>query len=283
MLNITIRGKKRTLWEVIRRIWNILWNRLVNKVVKIEHILRGIGYNVELYRTEQIAYFVNLGLDFIEAERELERIYSEYPELTESSHHHLLMVALRKKYNFRSILEIGTDKGKGAFLLSILFPESQITTIDLQDDSDQFLSAYGRGTYEQSKNFLADRNNRLACRHNIEFVPMNSVRLSIVKNKKYDFIWVDGAHNYPVVAIDIANCLRLLKNDGFLGIDDVYTTGKNKNIYQSIAAYETLNIFKKEGLIEMYFILKRLKKPYARNKLRKYIVVAKKSRNHIML
>ena len=39
---------------------------------------------------------------------------------------------------------------------------------------------------------------------------MNSLELTNSKNS-YDMIWIDGAHGYPYVTIDIINSLRLLK------------------------------------------------------------------------
>ena len=46
----------------------------------------------------------------------------------------------------------------------------------------------------------------IAKNKNINFKKMNSVKLIACK-KKYDLIWIDGAHGYPVVCIDIINSL----------------------------------------------------------------------------
>ena len=42
----------------------------------------------------------------------------------------------------------------------------------------------------------------------IFFKQMNSINLFNHK-KKYDLIWIDGAHGYPMVTTDIINSLKL--------------------------------------------------------------------------
>ena len=44
---------------------------------------------------------------------------------------------------------------------------------------------------------------------------MNSVNL-LNHKKSYDLIWIDGAHGYPVVCIDIINAITKLIRDGGL-------------------------------------------------------------------
>ena len=50
-----------------------------------------------------------------------------------SSEHEIIFSSLSAaNNNINNILEIGTDNGKNAFLLSKLFPLANITTIDLE-------------------------------------------------------------------------------------------------------------------------------------------------------
>ena len=48
------------------------------------------------------------------------------------------------------------------------------------------------------------------------FCELNSIRLGEWTDQKFDLIWVDGAHGYPVLPIDLHNACRLI-NDGGLG------------------------------------------------------------------
>ena len=77
-------------------------------------------------------------------------------------------------------------------------------------------------------------------------------------------IWVDGAHGYPVLPIDLYNSCRLIKNDGLVIIDDVFLRlRKSDETYRSIAAVETLKLFKETGMIKDFkLIRKRLSLSY---------------------
>ena len=56
----------------------------------------------------------------------------------------------------KRILEIGTYDGKTAAILSYLFPDSEITTIDLKDNDPIFKSTYNRSS--NLKAFIKTRN-----------------------------------------------------------------------------------------------------------------------------
>ena len=52
-----------------------------------------------------------------------------------------------------------------------------------------------------------ERDKTLNISRNIQFKKMNSLELCN-SDKSYDLIWVDGAHGYPNVTIDISNSIR---------------------------------------------------------------------------
>ena len=104
------------------------------------------------------------------------------------------------------------------------------------------------------------RNNILSKGANINFLYLNSLKLLNYK-KKYDLIWIDGAHGYPVVCIDIINSLNILNDDGIILCDDVHVKLNQINsdkMYNSIASYETLNELKNQNLIEFKLLYKRI-------------------------
>ena len=41
----------------------------------------------------------------------------------------------------------------------------------------------------------------------------------------YDLIWIDGAHGYPIITIDIVNSLRIINPKGIILCDDIYLAG----------------------------------------------------------
>ena len=153
----------------------------------------------------------------------------------------------------RSVLEIGTYDGKTSVILNKIFPEASITTIDLPIKDKDFESTYNRSG---SANTFADKRNTLLNSSNqIKFLEINSIALSEMDNK-FDVIWIDGAHGYPVVAMDIINTFRLCNKGGYVLVDDVW---KNERIsdkyYHSVGAMQSLSELKSANLIDEYFLI----------------------------
>ena len=63
-----------------------------------------------------------------------------------SSEHETLFssIAINNNYKIHKILEIGTFDGYNALLLSKIFPEAEIETIDLPNDNSKFRDSYQR-------------------------------------------------------------------------------------------------------------------------------------------
>lgn len=263
--------------RIIRNLSNpyLLLMKIVKKIVIA---YASFNYNKEYYSNKQEELFSYWGLTYIDTVSELKEIYKKNPllEVKMSSCHHNLFLALSKKHKFKNILEIGTHTGAGAVLLSTIFPEAKITTIDLPDDHSIFSDTYNRSDNNERSIFINDRNTLLATKNKVEFKQMNSLELSFCKDK-YDLIWLDGAHGYPVVTCDIVNSLRLVTSDGFILCDDVWKSiYKSDEMYSSIASYETINALSEANLLNYSLIYKRVVKPLAHPKLAKYIAILQK-------
>ncbi len=196
-----------------------------------------------------------------------------------SSEHQILLCAISERQHINNILEIGTYDGSNSFLISKLFPKSKIDTIDLPDDDVTFRKIYGRQDYNKFKNLNETRDKILKENININFIQKNSVKL-IEETKKYDLIWIDGAHGYPVVTIDIINALRLINKNGIILCDDVWINKpiKQDKIYNSLASFETLKQLEDNNLINFDLFYKRLDVESNSFKYnRKYIAYIKKS------
>ena len=195
--------------------------------------------------------------------------YLKLPKYNEDfgmySEHLIIFAALSSTINPKRILEIGTYDGKTAAILAYLFPNSEITTIDLRDDDSVFKSTYNR--HFNLKHFSKRRNAILKKFKNIKFIQCNSLELTLNNIfKKQDLIWVDGAHGYPTATIDITNSIRLLKKNGIFMCDDVWKNlRKNDSMYKSNASYETLNAFSELKIIKTNFFRKRIGKKYNGN------------------
>ena len=176
-----------------------------------------------------------------------------------SSEHEILFACISlRNLEVKNILEIGTFDGANSHLLSRLFPNSNIDTIDLNANNNDFINSYNREA--SIDNFLKVREENLSKSEKINFIELNSLKL-INHKKKYDLIWVDGAHGYPVVSSDIFNSLNLINEKGIILCDDIFTNFKISQydkMYKSIASYETLKALEEQNIIKFNLIYKRL-------------------------
>jgi predicted O-methyltransferase YrrM len=254
---------------------NNLFMKILNNLARPHKILKKIlnklnyyfsckKYNQNFFEEEQNKIFEHFGLNRQEGIKKListkKDLHFKSRNSEMSSEHEVIFSSLSysKNKSFTDILEIGTFDGFNSLLLSDLFPNSNIDTIDLSETDDDFVNFYNRK--DNINKFIQDRNIILSKNKNINFSPLNSLKLLNYK-KKYDLIWIDGAHGYPLVCIDIINSLHILKENGLILCDDVYLKLNQSNsdiMYSSIATYETLNELKKQDLINFRLIYKRL-------------------------
>ena len=192
-----------------------------------------------------------------------------------SSEHEIIFSAISSKKKINRILEIGTFDGWNSYLLSNLFPSSEITTVDLDEKDKNFSLFYNRE--DKLDLFLKDRDHVLEKCKNVIFKKINSINL-INSKEKYDLIWIDGAHGYPIVTIDIVNALNLVERDGIILCDDVFIERQinEDDMYSSVATFETLKIFEKQKIIKSFLFYKRLSKEFNCNpKTRQHIALVK--------
>jgi len=236
-------------------------------------------FDREALLLRQRELFLNLGLSRDEGHQALRECYGDGYSLRRESEHPLLIAAVSRRVTYKRILEIGTYDGENARLLATLFPDALVTTIDLRDDDPVFLSSYRRDDTQFLEQFLATRAMNLQARSNIRFQQLNSLEL-LRANEVYDFIWVDGAHGYPIVAIDIANAVRLLSDDGLIGCDDVWVGRSIEDsdaLSKSCAPYDTLQSLKAAGLVDFRLIFKRLTFKDAGRRATKHIAIVRRT------
>ena len=117
--------------------------------------------------------------------------------------------------DIKDILEIGTGKGEMTNLFSKLWPDANIITCDLSEDDESYQELAIR---KNDKQFFNKNINQ----SNVKYINKNSFFLpEILKNKKFDFIFVDGGHDYPAVAWDIMYAYNHCKKDGYVFFHDV--------------------------------------------------------------
>lgn len=243
------------------RIFNSIKLRLLNFY---EYFTYEIFLKKFNYLEKQNSIFLKYNLNREEGLKKLNRLLSsnEYILSNMQSEHSIIFSALSNLENksFLNILEIGTYDGKNALLLAKLFKNSKIDTLDLPDDDQNFLNSYQRRDYQKRTIFCERRDALINNINNISFIKMNSLQL-INSNRKYDLIWIDGAHGYPYSTIDIINSLKLINPGGIILCDDIYKkTRKNDQFYISTSTYETLTALEKAKIIKYDLFYKRLDK-----------------------
>ena len=254
----------------------ILKNIIRSQYTKFLYGLLSIGYDEEFFYQKQKSTLDSLGINLNSAELRLASYIKEYKiKNYPSSWHWLLAAGLSENKNIKNILEIGTHRGEFTHFLADVFPHSKVTTIELPDDNPIFLSSYSRTKGSKLEKQILSRNKLLRSKSNIKFIQKNSINLTFC-NEKYDFIWVDGAHGYPVVSIDIANSIRLINSGGFIAFDDVRINNviQESSLYSSNGSWDTLKEFRNDGSINLTLLNKRTKSPRSHSLINKYIAVA---------
>lgn len=228
----------------------------------IDRITKYKKYDLQFHKKKQVNIYKKNKIDRNKGLKKIDYLKKKHSYLFDKifSEHNVIFssMSLCKSYKFKNILEIGTYNGKNAAFLSKLFPNSKIDTFDLPDNHSDFINTYRREDMKIRTKFINERNKLIQKFKNITFFKKNSITLMLIK-KKYDLIWIDGAHGYPVFTIDFVNSLNLLRKNGVILCDDVILKNKfNDKFYNSSATYETLSLFAEEKIIKFSLFYKRL-------------------------
>ena len=239
-------------------------NTISRKFSKLFYFFKNLFKDFRYLKNEQINNFKSLSLDYLLAEKKLKSILKDNADISYNmkSEHLVLFSAISLKHNIKSILEIGTFDASNAFLMTKIFPEANIKTLDLSSNDEIFLENYKRDQNEYLREHLKKRDNIIKTTNNINFYEMNSNSLTTEKSEaKYDLIWIDGFHGNPTVTIDLVNSIRLVKKTGIIMCDDIILKSKNSyDPYISDAAIKTLVQLEKIGIIKFWLFNKRLDK-----------------------
>jgi predicted O-methyltransferase YrrM len=130
--------------------------------------------------------------------------------------------------------------------------------------ADRFVGVVDRAPEERTANLALP---------NIRFVEMNSLML-VNSTRRFDAVWLDGDHTNPVVTLDIANALRLVRPGGLLAMDDVRLPGAWFGVRGSDETWQALESLRKAGVVTYGLVHKRLtENALLITEVRKYIAV----------
>ena len=241
-------------------------------------------YKEERYRDIEKSKFESYGFNQDEGEQEINQILKELgkdPLKTQQgmgSIHWVLFSCIKQISNIKNILEIGTYDGETSLILSKLFPDSKITTIDLPPNDPIFATSYGRQNEKFNKDFNTSRDKNLS-QPNINYIERNSFFLLDEVSNGYDLIWVDAGHLYPEISWDICNSYHLCNQNGWILCDDIVThkNGLRDELVSpdSYLIWEYINKRIKDDVV--YFLKRNNPKFSANPKKRKYVSLLKKT------
>ena len=257
---------------------------MLNKFKKLFFLLMNLKKKEEDYIKYQSDMFKKYNLNWQLGDEIFKKIkkQNEFLNSKMNTEHQIIFSSIScQRKDVKNILEIGTYDAKNAFLLSKLFPKAKILTLDLPNRNKNFKNTYGRKKINELSNFIEERDHLLKNCKNVSFKQSNSINL-LLENQKFDLIWIDGAHGYPFVTIDIINALRLLNDNGLILCDDTFKY-KIKNpdeMYFSNASLETLVSLADEKFLSFDLFLKRLGKKFNYYpQEQKFIAVVNKLKN----
>ena len=241
-------------------------------------------YNKNIAREDERKKFLELGFNYDEALEKMNNILHEMgkPDFESQegmgSIHWLIFCCIEQVAQIKNILEIGTFDGETALLLSKIFPNSLITTLDLPPNDPIFEGSYYRDDQNYREKFIRKRNENISSPQ-IKYIESNSFFLLDVVEDKFDLIWVDAGHLYPEVSWDICNAYHLCKKQGWLMCDDIIKNKKGlRNHLVSPDSYEILDYVDKRTEDEINYFLKRESPAFSANpRIRKYVSVLQKS------
>lgn len=247
-----------------------------------DKVIYELFYNVEKIRDVEIQKYKEFGFEYQQALDKINKTLKKlgqdeyYLQRDMASAHWLLFAALSETQDIKNILEIGTFDGKTTLLLSKLFPNAKITTVDLPDDDPIFASSYQREDEKYRSDFLNQQAENTSS-ENINLIKRNSFFLNEVVDEKFDLIWVDGGHLYPEISWDICNTYHLSNRNGWIMYDDIIPHQKGDHSMASSDAFTVLEYIKQRIESKIIYFLKRDEAKFSANpKKRKYVALMQK-------
>jgi len=129
---------------------------------------------------------------------------------------YFVVIAKEVGHKAENILEIGTGFGYHTRLFSKLYPDTTIYTMDIPVKDPDFSRAGIRDTEDRLKIF-----NEAIKLPNVKYIEKNSFHIfSMDLPAKFDFIYVDGGHEFPSCAWDIAYAYSRIKIGGYVFMHD---------------------------------------------------------------
>ena len=156
--------------------------------------------------------------------------------------------------------EIGVWKGEFSQLIIKKNNPTKLYLIDpWKDFGDNYFDKkhikYRQENQDQRFNLVNEKFKSNILKNQVEVLKMTSEEaLSKLKDIKFDFIYVDGNHQYKFVKYDIENYFELLNESGYLVGDDYRIDSVKKAVHDFIQNNKIKNFYVKND----QFILQKI-------------------------
>lgn len=230
---------------------------------RLERGLYAKGWNAAAVSAGEAGKFGRCGLDYEGSYDRLNDVLKaggkrpfDHRSGTDSVHWLLFAAISLSGRPIRRILEIGTFRGKTAWLLARLFSQASITTVDLPEHDPILRATYGREKGEAYREYLEKRAEHLADPR-IELIELNSFFLPEKVSPGFDLLWMDGGHNWPEVGWDLCNAWHLARSGGIIMCDDVMTDPRAGDSFGRDQSHRAIAYLADRAGIEPVYFLKR--------------------------
>lgn len=206
-----------------------IWNIFYNLIQIIRHFLGFVGYSLNLIlRRPYIGGYFFTKQEFLRGRHFIIKKSLDF-----------LMKQHMNEANTINILEIGSYAGESTLMFCRYLKKKKIKNfniycVDVWDSFDQkqllrksFIEIVSNHGLKSGKIYnIFKRNISLAgFKDNVKILRGSSLELvPNFRNISFDYIYIDGAHNYTNVFNDIKSSLRLLKHSAIIAGDDYELT-----------------------------------------------------------
>ncbi len=131
-------------------------------------------------------------------------------------------------YEFENILELGTNLGVACYAMAIAKHNPRLHSIEGNEE----FAKIAQGTMEQ------EQLNRVS----IENASFESVLPDVLRNNKFDLVFVDGDHSYEATMKYFRSILPSLHNESMLILDDIYWSPEMTKAWREIQAFDEVKV-----------------------------------------
>ena len=130
---------------------------------------------------------------------------------------------LIKSLDVKNVLEIGTHVGCSTVSIALALKDrdgSKLTTVDVRDVNAG--DYYNKGGQRNDLKTPLQMLKKIDCDSFVEFVTGDSLEFFSNTKEKYDFIFLDGSHDYETVYKELPMAMNYLSDGGIILLHDYF-------------------------------------------------------------